>query len=108
MEPTQNSARLVELCQRAAVVACPYVDASQSGVVLTAFALGTPVVTSAVGGLPEYVEHGETGLLVPPGDSEALARALTLVLEDRGLRARLRSGIACRLEGDLGWSRSAA
>jgi glycosyltransferase involved in cell wall biosynthesis len=75
--------------------------------VLTAFALGTPVVASAVGGLPEYVDDGETGLLVPPGDADALARALTRVLEDTNLRGRLRTGLARGLQGHLGWSRSA-
>jgi glycosyltransferase involved in cell wall biosynthesis len=107
IEDHVSNAHLVDLCQRATVVACPYVEASQSAVVLTAFALGTPVVASAVGGLPEYVDDGETGLLVPPGDADALARALTRVLEDATLRGRLRAGIARGQQGHLGWSRSA-
>ena len=47
--------------------------------------LGIPVVASAVGGVPELVEDGRTGLLVPPGDPAALARALVRVLTDDNL-----------------------
>jgi glycosyltransferase involved in cell wall biosynthesis len=54
--------------------------------ILEAMAQGTPVVATAVGGTPEVVS-AETGLLVPPGDTEALAAALRALLADRG-RAR--------------------
>jgi glycosyltransferase involved in cell wall biosynthesis len=49
--------------------------------VLEAAAQGVPVVASAVGGIPELVPDGATGLLVPPGDVDALAGALTSLLE---------------------------
>lgn len=45
-------------------------------VVLEAMAMGVPVIASRVEGTPEVIEHGRTGLLVPPGDATALARAL--------------------------------
>lgn len=54
----------------------PYVSGTQSGVVQLAFGCGMPVVTTRVGGLPEVVDDGRTGLLVPPGDSAALAQAV--------------------------------
>jgi glycosyltransferase involved in cell wall biosynthesis len=57
--------------------------------VLEAMAAGLPVVASRVGGVPELVADGETGLLVPPGDSEALAQALRGLLADARLRHRL-------------------
>ncbi len=52
-------------------------------------AAGLPVVASAVGGIPEAVADGETGLLVPPNDPEALAGALGRLLADPELRRRL-------------------
>jgi glycosyltransferase involved in cell wall biosynthesis len=49
---------------------------------------GLPVIATAVGGVPEQVVHGETGLLVPPGDPDGLARALSALLSDADLRSR--------------------
>jgi glycosyltransferase involved in cell wall biosynthesis len=57
--------------------------------VLEAMAAGLPVVATDVGGVAEAVEDGETGFLVPSGDSEALARALERLLVDGELRRRL-------------------
>ena len=57
--------------------------------VLEAWAAGLPVVSSAVGGIPKVVEHGETGLLFESGDQPALVQALERVLGDEGLSARL-------------------
>jgi glycosyltransferase involved in cell wall biosynthesis len=58
-------------------------------VVLEAMALGRPVVATTVGGTPELVADGETGLLVAPRDVEALTAALKRVLDDTELRRRL-------------------
>jgi glycosyltransferase involved in cell wall biosynthesis len=57
--------------------------------ILEAMAAGLPVVASAVGGVPELVVDGETGLLVPPGDPAALASALSRLVADPDLRRRL-------------------
>jgi glycosyltransferase involved in cell wall biosynthesis len=57
--------------------------------ILDAHVLGTPVVASRVGGIPEVVLDGKTGLLVPPKDPEALAGAIVAVLSDRDLGRRL-------------------
>ena len=51
--------------------------------------MGTPVVSTAVGGVPEVVRDGENGLLVPPNDPEALAAAQRAILHDVALRDRL-------------------
>jgi glycosyltransferase involved in cell wall biosynthesis len=57
--------------------------------VVESLAVGTPVIATAVGGVPEVVRHGENGLLVPPNDAEALAEAIRRFFGDGDLRARL-------------------
>ena len=56
---------------------------------MEAFCRGRGVVASRVGGIPDVVEDGATGILVAPGDARALADALVRVLEDRPLAERL-------------------
>ena len=96
------------LFAEADVVVCPYTDASQSGVVLTAFALGRPVVVTNVGGLAEYVEDGTSGIVVPAGDDEQLADALIRCLRDPELAGHLTRGVVEAVEGRLSWARAAA
>lgn len=57
--------------------------------IMEAMAAGLPVVATAVGGVPELVQDGQTGLLVPPSDPAALADALAALLDDAGRRHRL-------------------
>lgn len=56
---------------------------------LEAQACRTPVIGTDAGGLPEFVEHEVTGLLVPPGDAPAMARAIERMLDDDELRTRV-------------------
>ena len=58
------------------LVVIPYVTATQSGIVQLAYGFGKPVVVSRVGGLPEVVEEGVTGYLVPPKDSVSISNAV--------------------------------
>jgi glycosyltransferase involved in cell wall biosynthesis len=67
-------------------------------VALEALACGVPVIASAVGGLKEIVLDGQCGLLVPPGDAAALARALCVLLADEPLRARLSASARLRAQ----------
>lgn len=56
--------QLAELIEQSQFVVCPYRDATQSGVLMTAFAFGKPVVATIVGAFPEYISDGYNGLLV--------------------------------------------
>jgi glycosyltransferase involved in cell wall biosynthesis len=71
-------------------------------VALEAMASGTPVIASRVGGLPEVVEDGETGFLVPPGDVAALRQRIETLLVDRALAARM--GARARNRVLAGWT----
>ena len=81
--------RCNELFEQASVVVLPYVEASQSGVIPMAYTFMKPVVATRVGGLPEMVEDGRTGYLVPPRDERSLADAVIRLLRDKSLRRRL-------------------
>ena len=74
---------------RAAVVCCPSRREGYGVQAREAMAHGRPVVATAVGGLPDAVEDGETGLLVPPEDVPSLRAALERLLGDPDLRRRL-------------------
>ena len=54
------------------VLVLPYRTATQSGIIGIAFQMDRPVIATQVGGLGEYIKHGETGYLVPPEDPQAL------------------------------------
>jgi glycosyltransferase involved in cell wall biosynthesis len=57
--------------------------------ILEAMAAGLPIVSTSVGGIPECLSHGETGILVPPADSDALADAIIALGRDPGRRRQL-------------------
>jgi glycosyltransferase involved in cell wall biosynthesis len=65
------------------VFAMPSLSEGLGVAALEAMAMARPVVATDAGGLPESVIHGETGLLVPAGDADALAEALMALLSDR-------------------------
>lgn len=89
--------------ERASIVVCPYIEASQSGVVPIAYAFRKPIVATCVGGLPDIVEDGKTGLLVPPCDSLALAKAIIILLQDAQLRAYMGQNAYRKMKNELGW-----
>ncbi len=72
---------LAELIQGCYAIVCPYKDATQSGVVMSAFAFNKPVIATCVGGLPEQVLHERYGLIVPPCNVDKLATAMSSLCE---------------------------
>jgi glycosyltransferase involved in cell wall biosynthesis len=66
--------------------------------VLEAMSFGLPVITTNVGGIPELLTSGQDGLLVSPGDIDALAEALVTLALDSGLRNRLGQQARKRIE----------
>ena len=86
---------VIELTRQAATLAAPCVvapDGNRDGlptVLLEAMALGTPCVSTDVTGIPEVIRNGETGLVVPQRDPQALAQALRRLFDDVSMRLRL-------------------
>jgi colanic acid/amylovoran biosynthesis glycosyltransferase len=91
----RTRAELAELLRAVHVLVAPSVPTRQGkreGIpvaLMEAMASGVPVVASGISGIPELVEDGVTGLLVPARDARALARALQLLHDDAALRERL-------------------
>lgn len=71
-----NDQEAAEYFARADVVVLPYTSATSSGVIALAYHYGKPVIATRVGGLPDLVIEGETGLLVEPGSPARLAEAI--------------------------------
>lgn len=94
---------LVGLIRESLFVVCPYKDATQSGVVQTAFSLDKPVVATNVGNMPEVVRDGVTGLIVPPRDMESLSNAVIKLCREPHLISLFTSNIEKYNEKDNCW-----
>ena len=99
---------VIQILSNATVFACPSEYEPLGIVNLEAMACGCAVVASAVGGIPEVVADGETGLLVPPGEPEALATAINSVIRDPGLAAALGARGRERAVAEFSWAAVAA
>jgi glycosyltransferase involved in cell wall biosynthesis len=81
---------VMEAWRRSMLALVPSMVAETFGIVaLEAMLMGRPVIASRIGGLPDLVVNGATGLLVPPGDAMALRQAIQRLLADAALRERL-------------------
>jgi glycosyltransferase involved in cell wall biosynthesis len=103
--------RLAELYQRADVFVLPAIiddngDTEGLGVVLIeALSFNTPVVASAVGGIADIIQSGETGLLVPEKSPAALADAITRVLVDKAFAGEIAAAGRTRATAHFSWER---
>jgi len=102
-----SNEKLTEFISRSSVVVCPYTDATQSGVVMTAYAFNKPIIATDVGSFSEYVIDGETGIIVPPKNSEALAEAIQKLIMDKKLLDYMRNQIKKLKEQRFNWEKSA-
>lgn len=93
------SCRVPDLLARSRVFALPSRYEGMPNALLEAMVSGLPVIAAAVGGVSEIVTDGETGLIIPPEDPKALAKAITRLLADEGLAGRLgrsaRASVQC-------------
>ena len=90
------------------IFALPSLEEGFGLAALEAMAAGLPVVASAVGGLPELIEHGRTGWLVPPGDSTALANRLRELVSNPALRREMGLAGATRARDNFSVDRMVA
>lgn len=107
--PFQPDARKVALYYRAADV---FLHATKADnfptVILEALACGTPVVATAVGGIPEQIRDGETGFLVPAGDAQAMADKLQYLMSEPALLQQMGARAAADARQRFGLERQAA
>ncbi len=122
IEKMLDKASIIEMYSHAALFCCPSIYEPFGIINLEAMACETPVVAAAVGGIPEVVQHEETGLLVPleqadgspfaPLDPDRFARdlaaAVNRLMTDEALRGRMAANGRMRVEQHFSWSSIAA
>jgi glycosyltransferase involved in cell wall biosynthesis len=99
--------QIITSIQLAGCILLPYLNATQSGVLASAFAGHRFVIASDTGGLRDLVNHDQNGILVPPGDPDALAAAIRTVIIDGNRCDRLRQGARDTANTRLDWNRIA-
>lgn len=98
-----KNAELVEFYRHSECFVLPTYYEAFPKVVVEAMACGLPVVATETGGIPELVEDGETGLLMPFGSPEAIAKNLSLLLGDSSLRVAMGRRGRERVESSFTW-----
>ena len=93
-----DAPELLELFQQADLFCLPTYGDAAPWAVLEAMACGTPVLSTAVGGIPDQLDHGRAGVIVGHGQPRALGEAIDALLEDRGRREQLGERARARCE----------
>lgn len=103
----QSADAVRTLLRSAAMLVLPSRQEGLPVAILEAMAAGVPVIATPVGAVRDAIEDGDTGLLVPPGDSDALARAIVRLLDDPALSASLAARARARFEARFTIDRTA-
>jgi len=99
---------LANLIFNSSVVVCPYIDATQSGVVMSAYAFKKPVIATNVGGLSEMVKDKLTGIIIDPKNSEAIKNAILELYNNSDLLEKMSQNIEkLYFSGEKSWASSA-
>ena len=96
-----------EYFAHADLVVLPYISATQSGVIPLAASYALPVIATQVGGIPEQIEDGRTGLLVEPGSVNGLARAIRELATQPGYAKKLGSALQLKYKNEFSWEKTA-
>jgi alpha-maltose-1-phosphate synthase len=99
---------VIQLLTHATAFVCPSLYEPLGIVNLEAMACGTAVIGSRVGGIPEVVADGQTGLLVPPGEPAPLADAVNALVRDQALAAVMGRAGRERAIAEFDWAGIAA
>ncbi len=94
---------LAGLLKETIFAVCPYKEATQSGVVQTAFSLNVPMIVTNVGALSESVIHGKYGLVIPPCDTNALISAINDLIENKEYLSLMRNNISTEWKSNMTW-----
>ena len=100
----QSASEVVTLFSESTAMVLPYIEASQSGVLMQAHAFALPTVISSVGGLADVAKDEFNCLSVVPGDAVGLAKAIVRILSDNKLRGTLRANIIQERETVYAWN----
>ncbi|MCE7053272.1 glycosyltransferase family 4 protein [Algoriphagus sp. AGSA1] len=96
---------LIQLIQESEFIVCPYKDATQSGVIMTSFALNKPVIATNVGGLKEMIINNYTGILIEPNNITTLADSIKWMFQNPATVKKMRNNIKdLNSKGNLSWS----
>lgn len=87
-----NNDEVISLNKLCSCVVCPYISASQSGIILTSFLYGKPIIATKVGALVDTIIDGVNGLLVKPDSPEDFAKAMEMIITDDILLNNLSKG----------------
>ena len=92
------------LTKQCEIVICPYIDATQSGVAMTAFTFNKPVIATDTGGFKDVIINGINGYLVPTRNSKAIYEKVKLLMQNKELLTQMEQNIENQgYQGEFAW-----